>query len=701
MRYVGLLLLAFLLSPSTPAQQAASISSLSRSRTQPLQPERTDLTQDGPAPDTYLVNGVAEKLLALQDVNVRAMGVARLANVVWTQNEPYARMLFERSLDIASAPAKDGDVRQLSPLRRNVIAIIARRDSEWAKRLIDSAFQKEPSDQDLKARSVTNLSTALNLLEEDPNVAVEFAERSLQGGVNPALLDFLLDLRKTREASANQLFLNVLSCLGQQGFVDIKQLHTLGIYLFTAPDLLDSDHYAITRVGDIMVPNIIAQRPGVPAPLVRAYLQIAGSVLWRTVSDLEQRKYSYALAYLLLPKARSVAPYLAPQIEATMAALAADVPANLRDETAYKHINAAPASAEDSLSNAEAKPDQDSRDAAYLDLAFNAWIKGDFKTARLAGGRIANLETSQRLSVLIDFGEAASLIKRDAKQIAQVQRIADKLPPGIERAILFLALAQARAGAGQAIQAEEATDDALRAARSVADVRRPFLLLIGAGQLASLHSPNLGFVLTDAVKDFNSFDSSSYAAIEWSQRVQAGALTESFPLRISAVPFNFAPAFRAVANADVELGMSRVEELKNENLRALAFVEVAAALLERIAKDPAQGVQAIRVGEDGMRKSASRIVMPGYPEEALHKAQQGVAVVEVQYDGKGDVTQVAILEAPANSISEALVKALKQWKFVPSKTKDGKLVSIRGKLTFYFRIDKDGKGRVENPKQFR
>ena len=58
-------------------------------------------------------------------------------------------------------------------------------------------------------------------------------------------------------------------------------------------------------------------------------------------------------------------------------------------------------------------------------------------------------------------------------------------------------------------------------------------------------------------------------------------------------------------------------------------------------------------------------------------------------------------KAPSKSIGDAVAKATKQWKFVPSKKQDGTPVSIRGKLTFYFEIDKDGKGLVQNPKQYR
>src|SRR5688572_32203632 len=102
-----------------------------------------------------------------------------------------------------------------------------------------------------------------------------------------------------------------------------------------------------------------------------------------------------------------------------------------------------------------------------------------------------------------------------------------------------------------------------------------------------------------------------------------------------------------------------------------------------------------------MRKSASKTVMPSYPEEALKKREQGVAVVELQYDAKGDVDSTSILEAPSKSIGDAVARATKQWKFVPSKKQDGTPVSIRGKLTIYFEIDKDGKGLVQNPKQYR
>jgi TonB family protein len=546
-----------------------------------------------------------------------------------------------------------------------------------------------------------NINAAQSLLERDPELAVKFAERSLQGSITPSFLTFLLKARKTNSTSADSLFLQSLAHLNQDPMADVRDVHALGNYLFTAPNLLESDALAVTRVGDLMLPNIATQRPDVPVSLVRDYLRTAGVVLWRSASDPAQKPYGYALAYLLLPKAKGVAPDLASPIESAMAAMVADVAPNLADDTAYKYINALPANAADRFDSAEKQPDQESREIAYLDLANWAWRKGDFQTARIANGRIANQELAGKVGVLIDFGEGAWSIKRDPKRVGQASAYARKLPHGIEEAILYLAIARSRTQLGQTVQAEEAVDSALKASRSVTDARRGFLILMAAAELADLKSPATQYVLPQAIKELNSFDETAYASLDWSENVEAGQLKSSFPLEVGNVDFSFSRAFHRAIAADLGSAITRAEELKGENLRAQGFVEVASALVERLPKTGVQDEPIVVVGEDGIRKAAVKTVMPLYPEEALKKRQQGTVVVELQYDSKGDVTSVSSLEAPAGSIGGAVAQAVKRWKFTNSKTADGRAINIRGKLTFYFEIDKAGKGVVNNPKQYR
>ncbi|HEY5884554.1 MAG TPA: hypothetical protein VIT88_07685, partial [Pyrinomonadaceae bacterium] len=331
----------------------------------------------------HQVHRLGEKILALRSVRAKAYEIARLAAVLWKQDETHARFLFEKALSLTIANGNDSDARALSALHRRVIALLARSDAEWAKRLIDSAAKREAEDQSSKSLSAANISTALGLLEEDSPVAVQFAERSLKGGVAWGFLDFIHNLRKKNEPEANRLFLQALHYLSQQPTVNILEFHTLGLYLFTAPDLIDSDYHKTTLVDRILVPNITADRPGVPKALARAYLATAADVLWRMTSDSEQRKYSYALCYMLLPKSRNVAPDLTARLDAVMAALTPQVPDGLTRDSAFRYMNLPPITTEEQLKDAENQPDQEARDMAYLEISLQSWRKDDFKTARI------------------------------------------------------------------------------------------------------------------------------------------------------------------------------------------------------------------------------------------------------------------------------------------------------------------------------
>jgi TonB family protein len=649
----------------------------------------------------YQVHRIAEKLLVLHSVRAKAFELARLASMLWKQDEAHARFLFEKALNLTTSNGNDSEARALSTLHRRVIALVARSDPEWAKRLIDSAAKREAEDQGSKTLSGANIRTALGLVEEDPPVAVQFAERSLKGGVHSAFLDFILTLRKKNELEANRLFLQALNYLSQLSSVNIATFHSLGLYLFTAPDLIDSDHHEMTLVDQILVPNITADRPGVPKAIVRAYLATAADVLWRMTSDSEQQKYSYALCFMLLPKSKNVAPDLTAKFEAVMATLTPQVPTGLTSDSAFRYMKPSATTVEEKLTKAENQPDQESRDMAYLEIALQAWRKADFKTARVAQGRISVLEASQRLAAIIDFGDGAWTIKQNTADIAKAESLANRLPQGIERSILLQAIAKIRGKGSDLYLTEEIVDKALKATRAMNDGRRPFLLLTAAAQLASVKSPAVHAAVAEAVKDFNSFEESALTRVDWAQSIQVGPMNARFPLDVANIDLSFNEAFRAVAFADPEAAMARAQELRHENLCAQGLVEVGRAFLERVPPKALQNTEAIRVGEDGMRKSASKTVMPLYPEDALKKREQGVTVVELQYDAKGDVVGSFVLEAPSKSIGDAVVKAVKQWKFVPSKKEDGTPVSIRGKLTFYFDIDKEGKGRVQNPKQYR
>jgi hypothetical protein len=532
--------------------------------------------------DPFVPRHAAEKLLALDSVQMKSMGLARLASLIWKHDEEYARALFEKALAVAGSEPTSTSGRPRIP-QRNVISVIATQDAEWAKRLIDAHAV-----QDERARNSTNLMTALALVDSSPGQAADFAQRALRDEFNPAFLDFLLTLRKTDPTRADQTFLQALRFLGQQSQPDIRSLHLIGVYLFTAPNMLESEGYAVTVVDRILVPNITAQRPGVSPAMVRAYLTTASSLLLRAATDVQQQQFTYALGRILLLKARSVAPDLVTQIEAAMAAVSSNVPATMTNDTAFKYIDMKPRTPAESLANAEQKPTELERDMAFLDVAASAWRRSDFKTVRAAASMIKDLEASRTLGMLVEFGEAATLLKRDAASVASVEKVAYRLPPGLERAMLLLSIGQTLVKDGKVPDAEEAIDASLKATSAVDDVRRPCLGLIAAGQLAQIRSLRAPTVVGSTIRDLNSFDKANYADVDWARNVEIGALKATFLLNVAGLNTNLNTALHSIFLSDLEIGFARAQELKNEGLRSRALVEFVAAYLEKLEKETSQ-----------------------------------------------------------------------------------------------------------------
>jgi TonB family protein len=103
--------------------------------------------------------------------------------------------------------------------------------------------------------------------------------------------------------------------------------------------------------------------------------------------------------------------------------------------------------------------------------------------------------------------------------------------------------------------------------------------------------------------------------------------------------------------------------------------------------------------ERQMREKARTEVLPQYPLAARKDRVRGLVVAEVEFDVKGVVTKVDIVESSHPAFISATTKALRQWKFAPVVTLKQESGGGKGKLTFYFYY-KNGRGWVEHPMIF-
>jgi TonB family protein len=262
---------------------------------------------------------------------------------------------------------------------------------------------------------------------------------------------------------------------------------------------------------------------------------------------------------------------------------------------------------------------------------------------------------------------------------------------------LHLAIVSAAVHSKNRSLAHENLQAAAKSARQISDVRRSYLLLTTGAGLAPLDPLQATAMLNEAVQAFNQSENLGATPVKWEREVTIEPLTLSFPLS-SGAKLDFEESVQKVA--EVVGTEAPFDAIQSEQLRAKAFVALAKiALAAEEPPAPAVDEPIVTVGEDGIRRSASKIVMPVYPEAARKKGVKGVAVIELRYDGKGEVTETKVLQAPDATTAQAVVEATRQWKFTPSKL-EGQSISVRGKLTFYFLIDDNGKAEVRNPRQY-
>jgi hypothetical protein len=554
-------------------------------------PQSASLSKDEEARQQRLlavlrVHGFAERVFAYNDVSLKATTLAHLASLLWKDDEPYARQLFTKALDFYNNAASTSEVKPRATAWRRVVTLIARHDPAWAKRLTDAWLASEGAAGGSSGNLNTDFGIAYELLQDSPQQVTEFAERSLRGGVSPDMYRLLIQLRTKDEAAANALFLKTLDQLLGQPTVDAELLFRLGLYIFTSPKLDASADPTMMAFVFLMnvgfgVPDITADRPGVPPAVVRAFINTVTKLMLRPIADPKQRQLYYVLGYFMTPKAERFAPDQLSLIAGAMSTLAQNVPPALTDGSAYANFKPPAPQTGDRLEAIENITDQSLREAFYLYYVYDLWQKGDFALARTVASRIQDLSTSAQLQTLIDFKEAARLLDKGAKSLAEVEKRAARLPPGLESTMLWLGIAYASIEAGDTQRADEALRAATKAARSVEDARLPFLLLNAATQYGRFDRAQAIATLAEAVREFNAQKPEALARVIWRQHVAIDANRyRDFGIKTRGLEFGFTSAMPKLAALDLEATLAEVLKLKNEPQQSQGLMALTAALLK-------------------------------------------------------------------------------------------------------------------------
>jgi TonB family protein len=78
-----------------------------------------------------------------------------------------------------------------------------------------------------------------------------------------------------------------------------------------------------------------------------------------------------------------------------------------------------------------------------------------------------------------------------------------------------------------------------------------------------------------------------------------------------------------------------------------------------------------------------------YTEEALRNRLEGVVILAVVFAADGKITNIQVFSGLPDGLTESSIEAVKMIRFEPA-TRDGKPVSVRGKLEFDFKLESAG-----------
>src|SRR5262249_14703497 len=147
--------------------------------------------------------------------------------------------------------------------------------------------------------------------------------------------------------------------------------------------------------------------------------------------------------------------------------------------------------------------------------------KEDLHAAKAIAGEITDLQAREKLQILLGFEEAVKLLDRG--RLDDAAAVAARLSPGIERAILWLAIAHKQLEGGNAKLAATTFTWSLAEANRLQDPRRAVLILRASADLARFDPLLASQTLTEAIHVFNRVSPYSPLRMDWSEFVSARA----------------------------------------------------------------------------------------------------------------------------------------------------------------------------------
>ena len=236
------------------------------------------IKQCNPSLARQLVEQQAIESKSISDTDKRIKVLLKVADFQWTTDEETARRYFTEAFQVAREKSREKYVEKpsgspfLGVQKPNypfeVIRAIAKRDAEWAKKLIETALKdseeilkaetekSDSSDRDSNTSEITGL--AISFAEQNPAAALYFARRAMRSPLTGNWFFTLYQIAGKNRQLADQIYAELLSNYAN---AEVYRLLYLSAYPFASQRIMGVEKYQIgVSMPENFTPNVNFQK---------------------------------------------------------------------------------------------------------------------------------------------------------------------------------------------------------------------------------------------------------------------------------------------------------------------------------------------------------------------------------------------------------------------------------------------------------
>lgn len=538
-----------------------------------------------------LVEQQAEESKSVEETDKRINILLRVADFLWAADEETARKYFADAFQIAQARFQEkgletlqkkesrGLVIPLPDYRFSVISAVARRDGEWAKKLIEIVLKEFDEDKEKDKRNSFDrdrevgeiLSIASKTAKDNPNLALTLARRAMRYPLIRNWYFTMYQMAGNNQALADQIYGELLTNYADS---EIARLLYLSAYPFGSQRIVGVEKYSL----GVSIPANFSPNPNLKRQFLLTLFRRMMKLTTASPQESQQTETPDSTAALIALN----------EIEPTIAQQVPDLAQTFSKAKIHVNSIVSGAGAEDARKTEEQNNSFNNSFEAQLEAAEKADDEGtltemhifnlvkaaktedDYKKAESWLDKIEDENTRESTSNHFYF-QRSKLATRE-KRFDEARKFANKVVKIEHRAVLYFDITEAKMK--EPMTKLESLDTLLEvfqmAQKSPDSIEKAQVLLGLAFMYEKVDHYNALDSLSNAIKTANNLENPNLFTNNIMQQIIGKEF--SFFMILAVPGFDVSETFYALSQKDFQGTLTYTTSFSDKYLRTLAVL---------------------------------------------------------------------------------------------------------------------------------